>query len=308
MIEQLCKTNDWETREDSSNLSGKFTRGRIRNTILPALRESINPNVSEALLRLAEQARWLGTYLEDAAARTFDSLVVSESPHEIILNTRAFLTKQRIIQSEVVRRAISSVLARDQDLSFSHLETVLALAADRSSGKELHLPGPVLVRKLYDRLVFRPLDEAERAAPSRQPPVVVNCPGRTPLPDLRAELLAEICEFEAGQIEALRSRAHPNEEWLDYDRLRLPLVVRARLAGDRFRPLGGPGEKKVSEFFIDEKVEPHMRLKAGILCDQLGPVWVMPLRIDERAKLRVTTRRVVHLQLRSAGGREAGKA
>ena len=53
-IEQLCDINEWETRVDSSNLTGQFMRGRIRNSILPALRESINPNVSEALLRLAE--------------------------------------------------------------------------------------------------------------------------------------------------------------------------------------------------------------------------------------------------------------
>lgn len=308
VIEQLCEANNWETRLDASNLTGEFTRGRIRNSILPALREAINPNVSEALLRLAEQAGWLGTYLEDAAARTFDSLVVSETPREVVLNTHAFLSKQRIIQTEVIRRAISAVLDRDQDLGFSHVEMVLALAADRASGKELHLPGPVLVRKSYDRLVFRPLEEAEPQPSLPVTPVVVNCPGRTPLPSLRAELIAELCEFEAGQIEDLRKRAHPNEEWLDYDRLRPPLVVRPRREGDRFRPLGAPGEKKVSEFFIDEKVDPHIRLRAGILCDQQGPVWVMPFRISERVKLRSTTRRVLRLRLQPAGWRQADQS
>jgi tRNA(Ile)-lysidine synthase len=246
----------------------------------------------------------MSLYLEDAAARTFDSMVVSESPRELVINTHAFLSKQRIIQAEVVRRAISTVLARDQDLSFSHVEAVLNLAADRASGKELHLPGPVLVRKSYERLIFGPLEEASPELPAPEP-VIVSCPGRTPLPALGAELWAELCEYEPGKIEELRERPHPNEEWLDFDRIRPPLLVRTRADGDRFWPLGAPGAKKLSEFFIDEKVDPVVRTRAGILCDQDGPIWIMPLRIDERAKLRATTQRMLRVRFRPSGWREA---
>lgn len=303
-IDALCAELGLETRLDSSNLTDVFTRGRIRNLILPQIRDAINPNVSDALLRLAEQARRMSLYLEDAAARTFDSMVVSESPRELVINTHAFLSKQRIIQAEVVRRAISTVLARDQDLSFSHVEAVLNLAADRASGKELHLPGPVLVRKSYERLIFGPLEEASPELPAPEP-VIVSCPGRTPLPALGAELWAELCEYEPGKIEELRERPHPNEEWLDFDRIRPPLLVRTRADGDRFWPLGAPGAKKLSEFFIDEKVDPVVRTRAGILCDQDGPIWIMPLRIDERAKLRATTQRMLRVRFRPSGWREA---
>lgn len=55
-IEELCRLRGVEFRTDASNQTGEFTRGRVRNTILPLLREQVNPNVSEALLRLGEQA------------------------------------------------------------------------------------------------------------------------------------------------------------------------------------------------------------------------------------------------------------
>ena len=65
-----------------------------------------------------------------------------------------------MIQAEVIRRAVSLLPAGDQDLSFMHVESVLNLAAERGSGKELHLPG-IVVQKVYDRLEFRPRDVAE---------------------------------------------------------------------------------------------------------------------------------------------------
>lgn len=300
-IEQVSEEQRIESRMDSTNLSPEFTRGRIRTQILPTLRDALNPNVSEALLRLAEQARWMNQYLSDAAMRVFDSLVIEEGPRHIVLNRTALLSKQRIIQAEVVRRAVSLVLGREQDLSFVHIESVLRLAEDPASGKELHLPGPVVVRKQYGRLDFRPLEEREQ--PPALETVHVRCPGETALPPpLAMQLSAEVCPVEASKIEELRSTQHTLEEWLDYDSIRFPLIVRGRNEGDRFHPLGAPGAKSISDFLIGEKIDPAERARTGVLCDQEGPIWVMPIRIDERVKLRPTSRRALRLRLRSTRG------
>jgi tRNA(Ile)-lysidine synthase len=292
-IESLCQQRQIKSRTDDTNLDSRFTRGRIRNVLLPLLREQLNPNITDALIRLAEQARWLETYLQDAAARVFESLIVSDEPRRIVLNTRALLSKQRVIQAEVVRRAVSLLPGGEPDLSFTNIDAVLRLAGDRGSGKELHLPGSITVRKIYDRLEVRPRFDAE--TPAELAPVFITCPGTTPLPQLGAELTAELCDVEPGRVDQLRQTPHPNEQWLDYDRLQLPLLVRGRRAGDRFHPLGAPGTKSLSDFFIDEKTEPPLRVSTGILCDQVGVVWVMPLRIDERVKLRSESRRALRL-------------
>jgi len=294
-IEALCAEAGIQFRLDATNQTTEHTRGAIRNEIMPLLRERLNPGVGDALVRLAEQARWLGTYLEDAAARVFDSLVVSDRPQHIVLNTHALLGKQRIIQAEVIRRAIT-LLGGEVDLSFAHVDNVLRLAASGASGKELHLPGAIIVRKVYDRLEFRPL-EASHEAPELRP-VFVACPGATALPGLKAELFAEVCTVDESKITELRQSGQSNEEWLDYARVQFPLLVRSRQEGDRFWPLGSPGSKSLSDFLSDEKVDPARRAATGVLCDQAGPIWVMPLRIDERVKLHANTRRALRLVLR----------
>ncbi len=249
----------------------------------------------DAVLRLAEQARWLNTYLEDAAARTYESLVVSETPGQVVLNIRGLLAKQRIIQAEVLRRAISLVAGHEQDLSFVHIDAVLRLAEQAASGKLIHLPGQVTARKVYERLELQAAHGEPE--PAELSPVVVACPGRTPLPQLAAVLRAEICPIDAGKVGELRRADSPYEEWLDVERVRFPLIVRGRRIGDRFRPLGSPGSKSLGEFFTEQKIDPALRARVGIVCDQNGPIWVMPLRIDERVKLRPTTRQALHLVL-----------
>jgi tRNA(Ile)-lysidine synthase len=299
-IEEICAGHSFQVRQDSSNLSPAFTRNRIRREILPMLAESVNPQISDALLRLAEHAKWLGTYLEDAAARTFDSLVISERPRHIVLNNRALLAKQRIIQAEVIRRTIAMVSPGEQELGFTHVDAVLRLVADPASGKEVHVPGPVVIRKQYDHLDFRPLTDEEPAPDLGN--LFVACPGCTALPMLGLEITIEECEVGPEKIEALQSNADPNEEWLDCDKIKPPLLVRGRREGDRFHPLGSPGEKTIGDFFTNEKIDPAVRARTGILCDQKGPLWVMPLRIDERAKLTPTSRKALRVTLSPLGG------
>lgn len=294
-IEEMCAACGLTPRTDSSNQSPEFTRGRIRTAIMPILVAQLNPNVAEALLRLGEQARLLGTYLEDAAERTFESLLISHRTRHIVLNNRALLGKQRIIQAEVVRRAVLLLAGGEQDLGFGHIEAVLRLAEDPASGKEIHVPGPIVVRKQYDRLEFYPLGEGE--PPPDLGLVFVACPGRTSLPMLRLTLTAEVREVTPADLEATRRNTNRFEEWLDYESLRPPLLVRGRRDGDRFHPLGSPGAKTIGDFFSEQKIDPHVRACTGILCDQQGPVWVMPLRIDERVKLRSTTHKALRLVL-----------
>jgi len=56
-------------RTDVSNVDRRWTRNRLRNELLPLLREQFNTNVDEALLRLAVQAREAQAVVGDIALR-----------------------------------------------------------------------------------------------------------------------------------------------------------------------------------------------------------------------------------------------
>ena len=89
----------------------------------------------------------------------------------------------------------------------------------------------------------------------------------------------------------------PDEEVVDADALARPLVVRFREPGDVFNPLGAPGKCRLKDFFIDVKVPQWRRSRIPLVVDQLGIVWVVGYRIDDRVKVGPGTARAVRLSV-----------
>jgi tRNA(Ile)-lysidine synthase len=88
-------------------------------------------------------------------------------------------------------------------------------------------------------------------------------------------------------------------ERFDADALGANLVIRTWQDGDRFQPLGMTGEKKLQDFFVDEKVPRRSRGRVPLLCAADGRIaWVVGYRIAEPFKVTGQTRRVLQLAVR----------
>lgn len=288
--------HDIAHREDRTNTSLEPMRNRVRHVLLPMIEEQVNPQVRDALIRLGEQARWLGDYLRETVHKTFETLIISRTDQEVTLNVEALARKSRIVQTEIVRLAYTSFGLGEQDLSFANLVSVVDLIAATESGKRATLPGGMTVERRYHHLVFSfPSDEPREMV---APQVAVHLPGKTVLPVRRLVIECTIEEASSDDIPRLRAAASKMEEYVSFEAVHPPLVVRGRRAGERFFPLGAPGTKKLSEYLIDAKVDAKDRERVAVVCDQLGPIWVVGHRIDDRVKLTELTRKVLHLRAR----------
>lgn len=280
-------------REDRSNDSLEPTRNRIRNVILPQIEESINPQVRDALVRLAEQAHWVSEYLGETVQRTFESLIISHTDQMLVLNVDALSRKSRIVQTELIRLGYRTFGLGEQDLSFTHLSAALELVADSASGKQLQFPQGMTLEKRYHHLLFSlPSDEPREEIAAE---IAVHLPGRTLLPIRRLQIDCSIVAVKPEEVPRMRRAGKPLEEYVDLDAVRPPLVVRKRRPGDRFCPLGAPGSKRISDFLSDAKVDQKDRDRVAVLCDQLGPIWIIGHRIDDRVKLTELTRQALHV-------------
>jgi len=283
-------------REDRTNAQNEPMRNRLRNTILPMLESQVNPQVKEALIRLAAQARWFEDYLRETVQRTLETLIISHTDQALAINVNALARKSPIVQTGLIRQAYASFGLGEQDLSYSHLVAALDLIADPASGKQLQFPGGMCVEKRYHQLIFSlPTSESREDI---APEIAIHLPGRTFLPVRSLDIRCSIDTVGPEDIPALRRDGGAMKEHVDLDAVHPPLVVRARRPGERFCPLGAPGSKKLSDFLTDEKVDPRDRRNIAVLCDQLGPIWVIGHRIDDRVKLTSQTRRVLHLEAR----------
>jgi tRNA(Ile)-lysidine synthase len=283
-------------REDHSNAETSVTRNRIRLEVLPMLETKINKRVRGALIRLAEQARATDGYLAETAQRTLETLTISRTDRELTLNLPALLKRSRVIRAELVRQAFLCLRVGEQQIDRRHVSAVLRLAEQGRTNKRINLPGRLTVARRYDRLVFCLPDTS---APSVEfTEVAVKVPGRTTLRRKGYWLQTEVLAFDPQMLQQVKDKNDPWTEYVDFDQVSCPLVVRPRKPGDRFCPLGGPGSKKLSDFFSERKVDVADREGIAVVCDQLGPIWVMGMRIDERVKLRRHTTRVLQLTAR----------
>jgi tRNA(Ile)-lysidine synthase len=83
----------------------------------------------------------------------------------------------------------------------------------------------------------------------------------------------------------------------------LPLAVRTRRAGDRFRPLGAPGARKLQDFFVDRKVPRAERDTVPLVVDGRDRiVWVVGESVAEEFRVTDPTQAVILLKVRHLGG------
>jgi tRNA(Ile)-lysidine synthetase-like protein len=81
--------------------------------------------------------------------------------------------------------------------------------------------------------------------------------------------------------------------YLDTDKIEFPLIIRNWQEGDVFQPLGMKGKKKLSDFFIDNKVDVITKQQTKILAQSNQIIWVVGYRIDDAFKVTENTKKVL---------------
>jgi tRNA(Ile)-lysidine synthase len=92
---------------------------------------------------------------------------------------------------------------------------------------------------------------------------------------------------------------HKSEEKaaFDFDRIKFPIQIRKWKEGDYFYPIGMNGKKKLSDFFIDEKLSRFEKEKCCIMCSDEKIMWIIGHRMDDRFKITNKTKKAYIAEL-----------
>jgi tRNA(Ile)-lysidine synthase len=273
-IEKYVSDYSIHFREDVSNASDKYLRNAVRLNILPVVEEHF-PNVidrlNETISRLhqtelhyiKEVERQINRLVQKRGADYYipvNKLKTLDAPEAIFfeLFTRYRFTPQQITQ---IIQLVNSGSGHFIE-SFSH-----KIIKDRDF--------LILTSKSSDETDFITVNSI---------PAIINC---------REQNL----DFSfTDKFKDIPSQT--NIAFIDSDKISFPLIIRRWKIGDYFYPLGmGMKKKKLSRFFIDQKIPINEKEKVWVIESNRRIVWVAGLRLDERFKITEATRKAITIRL-----------
>ncbi len=288
-ILNYIRDNDFTYRVDASNEDLSILRNRVRSDLVPLL-TSYNPQFKGSLLKTIEIVREDQSHLSELTDGVFDLL--AETGDGIVrIEMQAVEAQPLSLKRRLIRKCIKWAKDDLRGIEFKHIEAILDALQIVPVRFELELPGGIVVFAEYESLVFARKQLFE-GPPLK--PVKLIVPGITPIGLLGIEIEAQY--QTAGDI---IFAGDGDVAHLDADRIPAELKIRTRKPGDFFVPFGMMGEKKLQDFFVDEKVPRRQRDKVPIIAAGDQIVWVAGFRIDERFRVTAQTKRVLVLHLKS---------
>ncbi|MDY6906611.1 MAG: tRNA lysidine(34) synthetase TilS [Chloroflexota bacterium] len=281
--EAYCAAQGLEPRQDATNYSPAFLRNRFRHEVLPLLRQ-YNPQVDDALLRLADAAAADLSFIEGQVAQVWGD-VVREEGGGLLLDRAAVSSLHPALRRHLLRRVLVWLKGDTSDIEWVHVEAMVA-ALSGPAGKGIDLPHGLAMTVGYDACLVAPRGIDTCPFPPLEGEHVVSVPGETEVPGWR------VCAHVVSRDE----RAWGFATCLDLEQVGTDLVVRTRRPGDRFQPLGMAESKKLQDFMVDAKVARAWRDRVPLVVSPRGIVWVVGWRIDERARVREDTEHALRIE------------
>ena len=281
-------------RDDATNADVGIPRNRVRHELIPYLQREFSPGIVDVLAREAAIARDDEGRLQ-AEAIDLAASVVLRNRDGAQVEVKALTSLHPALAARVARIALSR-LAAERFLGFDHIDALLEFARSGAPGAALSLPGQQAVHR-GDRLELRP--EPSRGEGTRFE-FPLSIPGEVTLRSSGWTISAQ--PLEAPPPGGLRGRGETVV--VAVSALTLPLAVRNRRPGDRFKPLGmGGAAKKLQDFLVDRKVDRELRDALPLVVDGADRiVWVVGQAVGEDFRVTEPSRGVILLKARRLGG------
>ncbi|GAA3969292.1 tRNA lysidine(34) synthetase TilS [Mucilaginibacter dorajii] len=273
-ITAIITSNKLDFVEDSSNASAKYARNKIRLEVVPKLKE-LNPSLEKTFENNLKHFRDLELLLENEVIRLKKDMLNQQGDETFLLIAD--------VKKLNPGRLLLFKLLQPYGFNETSVDDVLSVL-DKHSGRVFKSGGYVLVLD-RDKLVIKPRKTGER-----QEVTIAEQDHEVYYGSYKLNLLHD--------DSPLIIKDNPMATSVDAALLIYPLTVRAWQEGDYFCPLGMKGHKKLSDYFINQKIALHHKEEIPLLVNGNGDIiWVAGYRADERYKVNNNTKKVTIFEM-----------
>jgi tRNA(Ile)-lysidine synthase len=284
-------------RTDASNADLSFPRNRVRHEVLPVMAR-LAPGAAESIARAAGIAADDEDFLEAYAIEALPAIVLSDEGQALRLDRSRLTSLHPAIARRVLRHALTRV-GRNRFIALRHIEAVRALACG-----SLDLPG-VSARVESGLLVLAPAEGRWRPGKGPESNVFrypLSIPGEALVRESGVRISAEIVIGAGAAAENPMDGVRLSAAVLDPDGGAGGLFIRNRRPGDRFRPFGMAGSRKLQDYLVDRKVPRSERDRLPLVVDGRDRiVWVVGHTVADDYRVTDPKEPVLLLKVRHLG-------
>ncbi len=278
-IMQYVADNKLTYRLDASNDNTQIIRNKFRHEILPLLKE-INPAANYNIIQTIGHLRSAETIMFDKIEEVKQGIFNSHTePFRIDIEKLKHLNPVESYLFEILRPfEFNSAQVSD-----------IAKSLNAESGKSFYSDKYLLVK-------------------DREELILTTNKGGTPFwveitkEDTQIKLFGgfKLSIQKIGRSKDLKIPTTSNFAAIDYDNLKFPLAIKEWEQGGYFFPLGMNKKKKLSDFFIDQKLSLVEKQQTLVLYSDNQAVWVIGRRLDNRFKITDSTKNILLIELKNA--------
>lgn len=259
--------------EDSSNSSNKYTRNYIRHEIIPRL-VTIYPRIKK---NLGENIRRFNgiEQLYNVAVGNIKKKLLKKKGKEIHVPIKQLM--------QFDNRALIYEVIHEFGFTENQIDEIIKLA-EADNGSYIASPDSkyYIIRNRH-WFIITPTDS--------------KASGNIIIDQGKKQFSFDLGKLVLTETKNLQPLSSGNAASLDKELVQFPLVLRKWRTGDYFYPLGMKKKKKISRFFIDQKLSKTEKDKAWVIESNKKIIWVVGHRIDDRFKISPKTKQVFQIEL-----------
>ena len=286
-IEEWLHKNNIKFYTDKTNLTDDYTRNMIRHNIIDYAVNNINPGAVSHMANTVSMLRELTDFVDLKVDDLYKKVCHKEND-EIVVDAALLNEESSFVVRSLYKRCIDLTVPSNRDITIKHFEAIEKLTLG-SESKELDLPYGIHVlyeagklkfkRSVFEEPVFEPVVFKEDEG------IVKTEFGMTVKWHVE-DRTKDFCVFKNEYTKCF-----------DYDKILNRPILRTIKEGDRITINDKLQTKKLSDYFIDEKIPCSQRKKTLLIADGDNIVWVIGHRIGETAKITDETKKILYVEV-----------
>ena len=300
---------------DETNAGTDYTRNKLRHLVLPILEEQVNSAAVRHMNETMEQIWELQEYMQEQVEAAYQECVQEhfEKACWIQIQQKSFEIFPELIKKMVIRKGMEQVGGKKRNLSHKHVDVMMELM-NKQVGRTLNLPYEMHAKRNYEgiRLEKRRTylsGEEKKARIIQECMAELNIPGETILADRNLKLRCKILEKPKNlSIKDIPQKIYT--KWFDYGIIKSSLYIRTRQAGDTIVIDEKGHQKKLKNWFVDEKIPKEVRDSQLLLAENNEILWVLGHRMSQAYQVKQSTKWILQIEVetyKSDGGKENGR-